>query len=116
METGSAASGPDREEVMETLIRVLDDMSVDWERESGAITPATRLMADLGCESIDLVMLIVAVHGAFGRQDFPWDRLLAPDGRYVGDLEVGRIADFLHGWMAGTSPATATTTARGGAA
>ena len=55
----------------------------------------TRLLADLGFESIDIIQLTVALEETFGLRKVPFDQLLMQDGRYVDDLSLRQIATFL---------------------
>ena len=98
MEETSTEWPRDRSQVFDDVAALLNELATTvWDRELPAgITPDTRLIADLGCESIDIVMLIVEVHKLLHRQDFPWDDLLMPGGQYVGDVRAGEIADFLY--------------------
>ena len=68
---------------------------------AGTIGAETRLIADLGFESIDVVHLIVALEERFQRTDLPFENLLMKDGRYVSDLRVGEVAGFLSRHLAG---------------
>lgn len=91
--TGEAA---DREEIAGTVIRVLEDMTSDWDLTlSGGISPQSRLVDDLQCESLDIVMLIVALEARYGVSELPWEETMLSDGTVVEDLTVIQIADFL---------------------
>jgi acyl carrier protein len=82
--------------VLARLVAILEDMTQDWDTGlRGRIDGHTRLMADLGFASIDLVALISAVDEEWQRRDWPYERLLMEDGRYVEDLTVDEIATFL---------------------
>jgi len=82
--------------IQDDLIRILEDMTRDFDVQySGSISSQTRLVNDLGCESIDIVMLIVAIEENFQRKGLPFEELLMNDGRYVTDLSVRQIVDFL---------------------
>jgi len=86
-----------RDDVQLTVVQILEDMTKDWEHGlTGPITAETGLMADLGFESIDMVMLIVAIEERFGRKGFPFEQLFMTEGRYVEELSVGTVAEFLH--------------------
>jgi len=82
--------------ILADLISMLKDLTSDWDTGfSGDITGETRLMGDLAFESVDVVHLIVAIQERYGRQNIPFEKLIMENGRYVGDLQVSRIADFL---------------------
>jgi acyl carrier protein len=55
----------------------------------------TRLLADLGFESIDIIQLVVAIQEELLKRKLSFDKLLMKDGRYVDDLSIGQIADYL---------------------
>jgi acyl carrier protein len=85
-----------RETVFQDMVAILKDMTSDWDMDyEGSIQPETRLIADLGFESIDVVQLIVAIEEHFQRRDLPFVELVMHDGRYVEELEVGNIVSFL---------------------
>jgi acyl carrier protein len=62
-------------------------------------------MQDLTMESIDIVMLIVAIEEKFGKKGLPFDTLLMEEGRYVEELKVAQIADFLKTNLPAVAPA-----------
>jgi acyl carrier protein len=71
-------------------------MTSDWDTGlSGDIEGETSLMCDLTFESIDVVMLIVAIEERFRRKGLPFEELMMVDGRYVEDLKVSDVVDFL---------------------
>ena len=79
------------------LIDILKNLTSDWDTGfSGQITGETRLMSDLAFESVDVVHLIVAIQERYGKQNIPFDKLIMENGRYVTDLQVSRIAEFLN--------------------
>lgn len=78
------------------VIGVLYDMTSDWDTDmEGEIDRETRLIADLAFESIDIVQLVVAVETEFQARGIPFEKLLMIDGRYVDDLSVGDMVNFL---------------------
>jgi len=93
---GIQPDGYDRESLLQRVIFILQDMTSDWDLDySGGIGPQTCLISDLTCESIDIVQFIVALEEEFQRRDLPFERLLMTDGRYVDDLTVNEVVDFL---------------------
>lgn len=81
---------------LQPLIALLEDFTQDWDSASDApITRETKLFADLGFESIDIIQLIVAMQEEVVKRNMPFDSLLMKEGRYVDDLSVGQIADYL---------------------
>lgn len=88
------------------VVEILEEMTREWDTEfSGKIGPDTRLMQDLTLESIDIVMLIVAIEEKFGKKGLPFDTLLMEEGRYVEELKVSQIADFLKTNLTADAPA-----------
>src|SRR3989442_612239 len=78
------------------VVRVLEQMTSDWDVEySGGIGANTRLIADLVFESIDMVQFVVALEEFFHRRDLPFEKLLMANGRYIDDLRVSEVVDFL---------------------
>ena len=85
-----------RAEIERDIIAILTDMTVDWDMPfTGDIAPDTRLMADLAFESIDVVQLVVAIEAHLQRRHLHFEQLLMVDGRYVQELQVSEIVDFL---------------------
>ncbi|MAY25167.1 MAG: phosphopantetheine-binding protein [Polycyclovorans sp.] len=82
--------------LIQPLITLLEDFTQDWDTEpDAAMNGDTRLLADLGFESIDIIQLTVALEETFGLRKVPFDQLLMQDGRYVDDLSLRQIATFL---------------------
>lgn len=78
------------------LIALLEDFTQDWDHSfEGEMGRSTRLFADLGFESIDIIQLAVAIQEEVVKKRVSFDKLLMKDGRYVDDLSIGQIADFL---------------------
>lgn len=91
------ADSKSKESVLKQVIRILSDMTSDWDTEfSGEIGPLTYIISDLEFESIDVVQLVVQIEENFGRKDLPFEKLLMIDGRYRDDMTVQEVADFLH--------------------
>lgn len=78
------------------LVTLLEDFTQDWDHSfEGSMGRDTRLLADLGFESIDIIQLVVAIQEDILKRKLSFDRLLMRDGRYVDDLSIGQIADYL---------------------
>ena len=78
------------------LCLLLDDMIQEWDMELlDPINTDTRLIEDLGFESVDLMQLIVAIEQAFGARGLPYEKALMQDGGYVTEISVGQLAQFL---------------------
>ena len=84
------------QDVSSQLVGILTDMTSDWDIELDSdINRETRLIADLAFESIDIVELVVAIEQTFNSRGIPFERLLMVDGRYVDDLSVAQVSDFV---------------------
>ena len=93
-QAGAAADQPGA--ILDGVVEILEEMTKEWDTGfSGRIGPDTSLMNNLTFESIDIVMLIVAIEERFGKKGMPFEELLMVDGHYVDDLKVSQIAGFL---------------------
>lgn len=78
------------------LITLLKDFTQDWDNDfDSTMTRDTKLLADLGFESIDIIQLVVAIQEEVVKKKISFDKLLMRDGRYVDDLSIGMISDYL---------------------
>ena len=85
-----------RDELESGVCALLTDMTSDWDLESSEpINGETRLMADLAFNSIDVVQLVVGLELFVERRHLHFEQLLMVDGRYVMELQVKQIVDFL---------------------
>lgn len=82
------------EHVESALIRLLERFVDEWGVDH-AIGPQSAIVADLEFESIDIIQLVVAIEQHFGRRNMGFDELLMRNGRYVDDLTVRQISDFV---------------------
>jgi acyl carrier protein len=57
-------------EVLGGVLELIDEMRGDWEY-SGEIGPQTLFIADLGLESLELVVLATMLQQRYGRLPFP---------------------------------------------
>ncbi len=78
------------------LAELLVDFTQDWDTQpEGGITGESKLLADLGFESIDVIQFMVAIEEDIAGRKLPFNDLVMQDGRYVDDLSVRQIAEFL---------------------
>ena len=83
------------EQIGADLEKIFQETMGDWEY-SGEITPETRLFADLGLESIDIVALGGNIEGHY-RRNFPFAQWLAQmREQQVDDIRVKDVIEFLH--------------------
>lgn len=84
-----------REEVLADLVLLLRKVADDWEY-SGEITQDTFLIADMGFESLAVVVLGAAVQEHY-KKVLPFPQFFAEIGqRERRDVSVGEWADFIH--------------------
>jgi acyl carrier protein len=84
-----------REEILTDVKLLLRRLADDWEY-GGDITQDTYLLADMGFESLDVVVLGTAVQERYG-QVLPFPELFAEIGqRELRDISVGEWVDFIH--------------------
>jgi len=82
-------------QVLDDVLKLIDEVSGDWEYD-GQITPATRFLADLGLESLDLVVLGTLVQQRYGQ--LPFAEYYAEVGqRPVAerDVSVSDLVEFI---------------------
>jgi acyl carrier protein len=88
-----------REAIMADVLNLLHKLASDWEY-AGAVVPGTRLFADLGFESLDVVVLGTALQEQYQRA-VPFAQFLAEVGqRDVRDISVGELVDFFYTHLA----------------
>ena len=56
--------------VLQSILDLLDQLKEDWEYD-GEITAETRFIADLGLESLEIVVLSTMIQQQYGRLPFP---------------------------------------------
>jgi acyl carrier protein len=84
-----------REAVFKTVVDILRKMDEDWE-DSTELTPETWLVADLGLESIDVVVLGTTIQEHYNRS-MPFAEFLAEIGeREIRDIRIDQFVDFVH--------------------
>ncbi len=83
-----------RGQVEEYILTKLVELSQDWDSDS-EIGESALIFSQLGFESLDAVVLGVAIQEHFG-QPLPFSELLAELGEQRRDLSVGELIDFVH--------------------
>ena len=89
-DTRNARVAVDHGTIEKTVIATLDDLVQDWDIEE-PIQGSTKVVADLGFESIDLIQMVAALERAFKLKGGSLVEMLVADGRYVDDLTVDQI-------------------------
>ena len=83
------------EQVLSDVLSLLDELGNDWEYE-GTVTPDTGLLTDMGFESLELVVLGVAIQEQY-KITIPFPEFLADLGeRKVEDVFVKDLVQFIH--------------------
>jgi acyl carrier protein len=84
-----------RDEILVDVVMLLRRLADDWEY-SGEITQDTQFIADMGFQSLDVVVLSAAVQEHY-EQVLPFPELFAEIGqRPIPDISVGEWVDFVH--------------------
>jgi len=82
-------------QVLADVLELMTQLAGDWEY-AGDITPSTRLLGDLGLESLDLVVLGTSIQQSYGR--LPFAEFLAEIGQRPvesRDVTVGELVAFV---------------------
>ena len=101
-----------REECYEIIETVLIELLAELGQEPDAIELTTMLNADLGITSIDAIHLMVLLEDHIGRA-MSFQDLAIRNGRYVDDIAVGELLDFVAGNLQLPPAAAAAQTASG---
>jgi acyl carrier protein len=85
------------DDLLKEVVQILSEMIGDWETGyHGPIGSKTTLIKDLTFESIDIAQLGGVLEEHFQQEGLPFEKLLLRGGRYVDDLCIGQIVDFLY--------------------
>ena len=87
-------------QVHSVIIAILQDMTQEWDMEFSEIHSETKLMEDLGFVSVDIIHLVVSIEEHF-KQKLGFNALLMQNGRYVDDLSIEEIANFVSSQFTG---------------
>ena len=84
-----------RDDVLQTVLSFLKKMDEEWE-DTDEITPRTWLVADLGLESIDVVVLGTTIQEHYDKS-MPFAEFLAEIGEQeVRDIQVDQFVEFVY--------------------
>jgi len=85
-----------RVQVLDAVIEAAGRLTEDWDHEfSAPISADTWLVADLGCQSLDIIVLTAQLSRRLERTDIPFERLLLLEGKPVTDVSLRAMANFL---------------------
>lgn len=84
----------DPSEVRRQMLEALEEQLLEMGEDPGEIVDATRLHADLGLSSIEIIHVMILLED---RLSTPLDfqELAIHDGEYVEDITVGQLLAFL---------------------
>lgn len=86
---------PDKEAIFKDILATLERVGEDWEY-SGALTPETTLLQDLGLESIDVVVLGEFLEEHYG-QTFPFTEYYTELAqKNQSDIRIKDIVDLIY--------------------
>lgn len=81
--------------VLEGILSLLDELKGDWEFV-GEITPDTCFIADLGLESLEIVVLATMIQQQYGRLPFPeWFDQIGQRPVEERDVSVAELVSFV---------------------
>ncbi len=83
-----------RDQCWQTIVEALRELLEEMGEDPGAIEPGTRLGADLGITSVDVIHLALLLEDRF-KKPLRFQDLLVVDGDYVTDVTAGQILEFL---------------------
>lgn len=84
---------PTREQIRADIEGILQEMISSWGVDDG-IGAGTKVVADLGFSSIDLIHLMASIEMRFHRK-LPYDEIIMKDGQYAEDVSVDELVDFV---------------------
>jgi acyl carrier protein len=85
-----------RDVILAMVMEAVVDLTPGCDRTFATpIGPDTRLIADLGCQSLDIVVLFGDLSRQLNRGDIPLEQLVRKEGKPVLDISIGTLADFL---------------------
>jgi acyl carrier protein len=81
--------------VLEGILSLLDELKGDWEFD-GEIAPETCFVADLGLESLEIVVLSTMIQQQYGRLPFPeWFDEIGQRPVEERDVSVAELVNFV---------------------
>lgn len=87
----------DRDTILRDTLQILQAMTSDWETGfAGAIGPATRLGADLGFDSMQMVELVIAMEEHFQLRELSLQQLAVAQDREADDPQVSELVDVVY--------------------
>jgi len=86
-----------KKNIEDEVLTVLQDIIQEWDVDlTEPLGTATNVVEDLGFASIDMIHLVISLEERFHKSGLGFDQLLMQDGRYVDDVNVAQLTDFLY--------------------
>ncbi|MEM7155182.1 MAG: acyl carrier protein [Myxococcota bacterium] len=82
------------------MIEIVEDLTQDWGLDIESIDGSTLLVKQLDFASVDIIQLCVALEQHHGRK-LGFQELLMVDGKYVDDLSITQVSDFINNRLHG---------------
>ena len=81
--------------ILADVLAMIDELADDWEYD-GEIAPGTYFLADMGLESLDLVVLATMIQQRYGRLPFPeWFAEIGRRPVEERDVNVAELVGFI---------------------
>ena len=90
-------------QVQDELLAMVSELAEDWEYD-GELTPHTRFLADMGLESLDIVVIGTMIQHRYGR--LPFTEWLAEIGERPPEERDVTVAELVEFVCANREPAT----------
>ena len=86
---------PTKEHIQSEVLEILTSEDESWDVDASLVTPETRLGADLGFSSIDVLHLIASIDMRLKRK-LPFQQLLVNGKEYVTDVRIDELVNFVY--------------------
>jgi acyl carrier protein len=98
--TTNVVSAYSKSAIKKDLIGMVSLMMEDCETEyPDPVSDHTNLITDLGFSSIDIVMLVGAIHRRYGRSEIPFEQLFPSTEEAVRNATIGVLTGFLFEYL-----------------
>jgi hypothetical protein len=82
--------------VLACVMDAATDLTEGWDRDfANPIAPESMLVSDLGCQSLDIMVLLGQLSSRLALTELPFEELFMPEGKRVPDFSLGTLSDFL---------------------
>jgi len=80
----------------ETVFSILTEFAEEWDLDDLEVASGTRLKADMGFESTDIMQLFLAIQEAFPTMTLHFQSLIMADGKFVKDLTAREVIVYVN--------------------